>query len=223
MKKIFLLICALHLVKIVFCQGQKIEKSSFGIFIAKSDFIGDQNIQTFKFGDTKGAVGLNYNKNVLLNSSIGINVALGNWGTKFNRSMGPLTGKSFNSSFFISDINFRHNLRSKIKYNFVPFLSVGIGCRLLSKTSYPSLDSYGNIDVISTNKRTIEPVIPFGIGFIYQLSPKLNLQYQYTFGLTNSDHHDFKVDKLNFLENDFYGINQIGLAFKIFTTNCAFF
>lgn len=215
MRKILLVFCFLQIGTITFSQCEKKEPFTLGVFIAKSDYIGDQDIQSFKLSHLKGAFGLNFFKVLNSNSSIGINVAIGQWGTSFNRSMGPLTGHTFNANYLLGDLNFRYKLKNSRKNSFIPFVSIGIGCRSLSKTSYPKLENYGRFDVISNNKRSIEPIIPMGLGFLYQINPKVNIQYQYTFGITTSDMHDFKEDNVSFLENDFYGINQIGIEFKL--------
>ncbi|MFZ0281735.1 MAG: DUF6089 family protein [Bacteroidales bacterium] len=190
-------------------SGQR--SADYGFFGGVSSYLGDINTGRL-FYSPLPAGGLFYRYNLHPRQSIRTNLFLGglransldfnnNSTTQFPTSFSGIVGE-WTAQF---EFNFLPYSTQGRKWNYTPYIAGGAG-----------------VAIINTSSLTIEPVIPFSLGFKVNIHKNLGLEAEYGFRKTFYDNFDGLNDLTDpnqrpWLHNkDWYSIAGISLTWKIY-------
>lgn len=203
-----------------------INKLTMEFSVVKNEYWGDYGNGFFNQAERYFAGGVNINSYISPIWNLGIGASFGDYGFDAKDSYGTLNGTYISKNKFIGR-KFDFDLYAMYKFNnrlpageirkLNPYLIAGVGMAYYFESpAYPT----PNPMIVAGGP---DWVFPLGIGFNYDLSKRIALNYKFVFYNTNSDVRDQNqgpnapVYRKQFFRevNDFYAKHAVSLVIKL--------
>lgn len=230
MNRIFSIIIVLSAISVT-CMGQR--NADYGFFAGVSSYNGDINTSKI-FYSPYPAAGFFYRYNPHPRHSYRANLLFGHVSADdkdFKNGFQQNRNASFNGNVFelsgMFEFNFFPYTTLGKAGDFSPYFAVGLGVTLMNSSSMriepvrlPVL-GYG-IATITSSDVSLQPVIPFSVGFKINIHKNMGLEVEYGFRKTFYDNFDGVKDNVSpadyavFHNNDWYSFAGMAFTWKLY-------